>query len=235
MPNLFRVAMIDGVKVALTVDTADTGSFFTLPPGPTYGGGTPNTVYMGYQGLLYFGSTLVTPPSVAYSNGNLHVASTVQGLVPAALRAQYPLTVDVNQSHAFVNTVNLIPLSIIAGRVVELHMEYGGASGGVNISAIYLVFDGVNYSLQEAVAAEKIEPLVILASSRNSRYYWPNIRNIYNNTPTGSASYPRGNVAFVTRTALSGMYLNFSSPPASYEYCSVYSWDQRGGFSLTPF
>jgi hypothetical protein len=124
-------------------------------------------------------------------------------------------------------------------RLLGIRPYGGNVQGGIAVGGIRLRIGGGKHTLQEAVNAHLIEPLVLTGSTEdNGFFYFPDFHLVYNGGVSGEGSVPQGHILLKTKAEISHieMYTNKSWTTSPYPdglYCELFAVGKD--ISLTSF
>ncbi|MBQ0010201.1 MAG: hypothetical protein KBS76_03760 [Ruminococcus sp.] len=195
-----RAFAFDG-KAAKKIEISKNGVWRTAwEAGPVYdyGDGHLNTVVDGYNGLIYsYSASTGTGQawdlfSTSYSSGNIryHVWWT-----PPLFQSTQ--SIPASESYSGTNTRAFTVDATNTDMTVGIHIHYGSYTSGISLSDLKITVNGTAYTLQQAVTAGVIRPLVVLYSADSGPYYFPSVLNLYSGGQTGTGSFPALRVYFM--------------------------------------
>lgn len=185
-------------------------------PTPKYnfGDGSLNTVSGGYNGKLYISDistgkdTLITSSSTwghseyIKGNGNLTYDLWEGG---TQLHTSYNSSHEKAVVYSGTNTYGCSAVTGDGTFSIDVFVTYGSYSFTATIGTFMIRLDGTLYSLKDAVANKKIEPLVIIQSTAQSTsYIFDTPLGLYSNSSTAYGNFanllvwfiPKQNVVF---------------------------------------
>ena len=193
-----------GSKDAKKIEVNKNGVWQTVwmsEPVYDYGDGHLNTVSGGYNGTLYRysaatgdGHIIRTGNPTAWSGNFKYVTNWS---IPGFTSEQY---LGDDRGVSGTNTRNWTVDASGEDKTVMLFIHYGSSTESIYLSSLNITVNGTAYTLQQAVAAGVICPLVLIYSGVDSgSYAFPNTQNLYSGGSTGTASFASLKVYFMIK------------------------------------
>ncbi len=186
-----------------------------------YGDGTLNMVQNGYANTLYVNNVLCTTDGATAwaGNYNLYHDPINEGDWINCYSVRSTPSGGNSNSLPILNGTNYYqfttPVDGNSEKTVWITPEGGAYTTSCSVGGLKLRINGSDYTLEEAVTAKLIKPLVIIwafytHNSSTNNYYWANCLNLYNGGSTESKSYPKAWIICMTNkgSEIQGITLN---------------------------